>query len=138
MKQLILIVDDDAKYRKLIRDVLEAAGYATVSAENGARAIELTRLNTFRLIIMDVQMTVMDGVAAVKTLKADPATHAIPVIAVTALAMNGDRERILAAGFDDYLGKPISVKELRVVVARHLDLEAAGVVTHETKEVVSV
>ncbi len=70
---------------------------------------------------MDVQMPVMDGLSAVKILKADPVTRSIPVVAITALAMDGDRDRMLAAGFDGYLGKPVSIKEIRSIVAANLD-----------------
>lgn len=120
MQQLILIVDDDAKNRKLLTDVLQAGGHATLTAANGAHAIELARSAKPNLILMDVQMPLIDGLAAVKALKADRATRRIPVIAITALAMHGDRERMLAAGFDGYLKKPISIKELRAEVNRRL------------------
>ena len=121
MKKLILIADDDAKHRKLISAVLQAAGYDTLTATDGKSAIELARSDKPGLILMDAQMPVMDGLSAVKVLKEDHVTRAIPVIAITALAMDGDRERMLKAGFDGYLGKPLSIKELRSVVATHLD-----------------
>ena len=121
MKKLILIADDDEKHRRLINDVLQAAGYDTLTVPDGERVIEIARANQPALILMDVQMPVMDGLAAVKVLKADHVTRSIPVIAITALSMEGDRERMLEAGFDGYLAKPISIKELRSVVAAHLD-----------------
>ena len=126
MKKLILIADDDAKHLTLISDVLQAAGYDTLTATNGARAIEMARSDKPDLILMDVQMPVIDGVSAVKALKADHITRSIPVIAITALAMDGDRTRMLEAGFDGYLGKPISIKEFRSVVASHLDRGTEG------------
>ena len=121
MKKLILIADDDAKHRRLISDVLTAVGYDTLTATNGERAIEMARSDKPGLILMDVQMPVMDGLSAVKVLKADHVTRSIPVIAITALAMDGDRTRMLEAGFDGYLGKPLSIKELRSVVATQFD-----------------
>lgn len=121
MKRLILIADDDSKHRTLISDVLQAAGHDTLTATSGERAVELARSDKPSLILMDVQMPVMNGLSAVKVLKADPVTRSIPVIAITALAMDGDRERMMEAGFDGYLGKPIGIKELRSVVAAHLD-----------------
>jgi two-component system, cell cycle response regulator DivK len=100
MKKLILIADDDVKHRKLISDLLTAVGYDTLTATNGERAIEMARSDKPGLILMDVQMPVMDGLSAVKVLKADHVTRSIPVIAITALAMDGDRTRMLEAGFD--------------------------------------
>lgn len=120
MKQLILIVDDDANHRKLFTDVLQADGHATLTAENGERAIAMARSAKPVLIFMDIQMPVIDGLSALKALKADRDTRLIPVIAITALAMRGDRDRILAAGFDGYLSKPASVKEICSEVNRHL------------------
>jgi len=120
MKKLILIADDDEKHRKILTDVFQAEGCATLTAENGECAIELARSAKPDLIIMDVQMPVLDGLSAVKALKADPDMRSIPVIAITALAMNGDRDRILGAGFNGYLSKPIRIKELRAEVNRYL------------------
>jgi len=120
MKQLILIADDDAKHRKLLTDVLQAEGYATLTAENGESAIEMARSAKPGLILMDIQMPLIDGVTAVKVLKADPDTQMIPVIAITALAMSDDWKRISAAGFDGYLTKPINIQELRAEVNRRL------------------
>ncbi len=120
MKKLILIADDDAKCRKFLADALQANGHATLTAENGERAMELAREAKPDLILMDIHMPVLDGLSAVKALKADRDTRAIPVIAVTALAMHDDRERMLAAGFDEYLSKPVSIRKLRAEVNRRL------------------
>lgn len=122
MKKLILVVDDDERNRTLFSDVLSAAGHETITAENGGRVIELARSAKPDLILMDVQMPVIDGLAAVRRLKADPELRAIPAIALTAQAMDGDRERLLAAGFDDYVSKPVPLQTLRAVVAKHLNL----------------
>jgi CheY-like chemotaxis protein len=120
MKKLILIADDDGKHLKLLTDVLQAEGHAVITAENGQRAIELARSTRPSLIVMDVQMPMLDGFSAIRALKAVPETRFIPAIVITALAMNGDRERLLADGFDGYLSKPISIKKLRVEVNRLL------------------
>ncbi len=121
MKTLILIADDDARNRMLLTDVLESVGLDIVTAENGREAIALARTAKPAVIVMDVQMPVVDGIAAIAILKADPTLRAIPVIAITALAMAGDRERLLAAGFDGYLSKPANIKEVRAVVTNLLD-----------------
>ena len=126
MRKLILIADDNAQYRKLLSDALQAAGYDTLTVENGERAVELARSARPSLILMDVQMPLMDGLTAVRALKADHKTQFIRAIAITALAMDGDCERVLLAGFDGYLGKPISIKELRSVVASQIN-QASGI-----------
>ena len=126
MRKLILIADDNAQYRKLLSDALQAAGYDTLTVENGERAVELARSARPSLILKDVQMPLMDGLTAVRALKADHKTQFIRAIAITALAMDGDCERVLLAGFDGYLGKPISIKELRSVVASQIN-QASGI-----------
>jgi two-component system cell cycle response regulator DivK len=109
---LILIVEDNPRNLKLVRDVLEHAGYVTLAAERAELGLELARERGPDLVLMDVQLPGMDGVEALGHLRADPATAAVPVVAVTAFAMEADRARLLAAGFDDYIEKPISVREL--------------------------
>ncbi len=120
MKKLILIADDDVKHLELLTDVLQAEGHTVIAATNGECAIELARSAKPSLIIMDVQMPLLDGLSAIRALKTVQETRSIPAIAITAMAMGGDRERLLAAGFDGYLSKPISIKELRVEVNRQL------------------
>jgi len=116
----VLIVEDNAKNLKLVRDVLQFHGYTTLEAESGEAGIELARAQRPALILMDVQLPGMDGRAAVKVLKADPGTQHIPVIALTAFAMKGDQESLLAEGFDGYLSKPVNIKELPKVVESHV------------------
>ncbi len=109
---LILIVEDNEKNAKLLRDVLRVKGYNphhTVTAEEG---LEFARSHRPALILMDIQLPGMDGITALKHLRADPVTKAIPVLAVTASAMPMERTKIEAAGFDGYIPKPISVKEV--------------------------
>ena len=116
----ILIIEDNPKNLKLVRDVLRFHGYATLEAETGEAGIALARERRPTLILMDVQLPGMDGRAALKVLKADASTQHIPVIALTSFAMKGDRESLLAEGFDDYMAKPIDIKELPRVVESYL------------------
>jgi len=118
---LILIVEDNEKNRKLMRDVLQFKGYQTLESETAEEGIRVAQESRPALILMDLQLPGMNGIAALGQLRADPRTKAIPVIAVTASAMTHDRERILAAGFDGYQTKPISVKEFVEVVRQVLD-----------------
>jgi len=119
--ELILIVEDNEKNRKLMRDVLQFKGYQTLESETAEEGIRVAQESRPALILMDLQLPGMNGIAALGQLRADPRTKAIPVIAVTASAMTHDRERILAAGFDGYQTKPISVKEFVEVVRQVLD-----------------
>jgi len=111
-KKNILIVEDDAKNLKLLRDILQVSGYVTIEADNGRKAVELAKEKIPALILMDIQMPVMDGLEATKIIKADPVTQHIPIIALTAFAMGGDRERFIQAGCDDYLSKPYNIAVL--------------------------
>jgi two-component system cell cycle response regulator DivK len=117
----ILIVEDNEKNRKLVRDTLQVKGYETVEAETGEDGVRLARERAPALVLMDIQLPGIDGITALHQLRADPATRAIPVIAVTASVMTQDRQKIMAAGFDGYQGKPISVKELLETIRRILD-----------------
>jgi len=108
----ILVVEDNQKNMKLFRDVLQVTGYVTIEATTGEDAIELARSETPELVLMDVQLPGIDGVEALARLRGDERTASIPVLALTAQAMQGDRERFLGAGFDGYLSKPIDVTEL--------------------------
>lgn len=119
-KFLILIVDDRASSRELLRLVLERAGYAVVEAEDGQAALNNARARTPDLILLDLQMPVLDGYQVLAALRSEPRFEKLPVLALTASAMQGDRERILAAGFTDYLAKPAGPEILRATVARLL------------------
>jgi len=109
--ELILIVEDNDKNRKLMRDVLQHRGYRTIEAETGEEGIRLAREQHPALVLMDIQLPGIDGIVALTRLREDPTTRPIPVIAVTASAMTHDRQKIMAAGFDGYQTKPISVRE---------------------------
>jgi two-component system cell cycle response regulator DivK len=108
----VLVVEDDAESRRLLCELFTLRGYQAVPAETGTLALELAAQIMPRLIMMDIQLPDMTGTAALAGLRANPTTARIPVVAVTAFAMQGDRERILADGFDGYLSKPISVHTL--------------------------
>jgi two-component system cell cycle response regulator DivK len=107
----ILIVEDNEKNMKLVRDVLQVKGYRTLEAGSAEDGIALARAQTPDLVLMDIQLPGMNGIEALGVLRADPATAAIPVIAVTASVMQQDRNLITQAGFDAYIGKPINLKE---------------------------
>jgi two-component system, cell cycle response regulator DivK len=108
---LVLVVDDNEKNLRLARDVLRFGGLRTLEAATATDGIRLAGEHLPDVILMDVRLPDMDGPAALVQLRADPRTARIPVVAVTSSAMMGDRERLLSAGFDGYLEKPISVKE---------------------------
>jgi two-component system, cell cycle response regulator DivK len=115
----ILVVEDNDKNMKLFRDVLLATGYRPLEAATGGEAIDLAIAQAPDLVLMDIQLPDVDGIQALRLLRADVRTAGIPVLAVTALAMEGDRERFLAEGFDGYLSKPVDVRELIRTVRRH-------------------
>jgi CheY-like chemotaxis protein len=117
---LILIIEDNPRNLKLTRDVLQFKGYRTLEADTAEAGIALAREHQPALILMDVQLPGLDGCEAMKILKADISTRQIPVVAVTSFAMKGDRENLLAAGFDGYMSKPIDIKELPAVVEGYL------------------
>ena len=116
----ILIVEDNAANMKLAVFLLQHAGYTVLSAADAEAGLTLARNEHPDLILMDIQLPGMDGLAATALLKADEATRAIPVIALTALAMKGDEERILAAGCVGYLAKPMGYREVLASVATQL------------------
>ena len=116
----ILVVEDNEKNMKLLRDVLKATGHDVLEASSGEQALTLAREHGPGLILMDIQLPDMSGVEALGQLRADPRTAMIPVLAVTAQAMKGDREHFMAEGFNAYLSKPIDLDELLSAVDEHL------------------
>jgi two-component system cell cycle response regulator DivK len=110
--QQVLLVEDNEKSMKLFRDVLHATGYATLEASTAEEAVALALAHLPALVLMDVQLPGMSGVEALAQLRQDERTSSIPVLALTAQAMRGDRERFLDAGFDGYLSKPVDITEL--------------------------
>ena len=123
--ELILLVEDNEKNRKLAHDVLVHQGYRVSDAESAEEALRLVREQPPSLVLMDIHLPGMDGIAALRQLRADPATRTIPVMAVTASAMTHDRAKIMAAGFDGYQSKPISVKSFLAAVRELLDRPGA-------------
>ena len=123
MTRTILIADDDKKSIKLLRDFLQASGYSVAVARDGRETVALAQERKPDLILMDIRMPVMDGIAAMKELKTDPNTDRIPIIAITAHAMRGDKESFIQQGFDDFLAKPVDIHVLLDRVRLHLHEE---------------
>ena len=119
--ELIVLVEDNDKNRKLAHDVLVHQGYRVADAESAEEGLRLVREEAPRLVLMDIHLPGIDGIEALRQLRADPATRSIPVMAVTASAMTHDRAKIVAAGFDGYQSKPISVKPFLAAVRELLD-----------------
>ena len=115
----VLVVEDNEKNMKLFCDVLRATGYETLEAASGEAAVALAAERAPDLVLMDIQLPDIDGLEALRRLRADERTAAVPVLALTAQAMQGDRERFLDAGFDGYLSKPVDVPELIRTVGEH-------------------
>jgi CheY-like chemotaxis protein len=123
MSHKILIVEDNENNRSLFRDILTFHGYEVLVAADGQEGVALARGLMPDLILMDIQMPGMDGMTAGGILKGDPATSGLKIIALTSFAMRGDQEKFLAAGFDGFLSKPISTRELPGLVKRWLEEE---------------
>jgi CheY-like chemotaxis protein len=121
--ELILIIEDNEKNRKLARDVLQVKGFKTIESETAEDGLKLALDKSPALVLMDIQLPGMDGITALKQLRANPQTKSVPVIAITASTMTNNRQAMLAEGFDGYQSKPISVKdflgELERVLASH-------------------
>ncbi|TAN44264.1 MAG: response regulator [Nitrospirae bacterium] len=117
----ILIVEDNEKNRKLFKLVLGSIGHELLLAENGEEGIKTAEDERPELILMDIQMPVMDGISALKALKAADETRDIPVVALTSYAMKGDRERLLDIGFTAYMAKPIDVDKFKKMVGEILE-----------------
>jgi CheY-like chemotaxis protein len=118
--ELVLIIEDNEKNRKLCRDVLQVKGYRTIESESAEDGIKLANEKSPALILMDIQLPGIDGVTAMKQLKAGAATKHIPIIAITASAMTNNRTAMLAEGFDGYQTKPITLKDFLGEVERVL------------------
>jgi CheY-like chemotaxis protein len=116
----ILLADDNEDNISLFQDYLQAIGFQVSVARNGKEAIERTQEEQPNLILMDIQMPVMDGLEATRRLRTEAMLVPIPIIAVTSLAMSGDRERCLDAGANDYLSKPINLEKLLKTIKAHL------------------
>jgi two-component system cell cycle response regulator DivK len=123
--ELILIIEDNEKNRKLARDVLQVKGYTTIESETAEEGLKLALEKSPALVLMDIQLPGMDGITALKQLRANAQTKSIPVIAITASAMTNNRQAMLAEGFDGYQSKPISVKDFLGEIERVLVSKAS-------------
>lgn len=117
----VLIVEDNEKNRKLFKLLVTSMGHECFVATDGSIGIELARDGCPDLILMDIQMPVLDGLAALSQLQKHPETRDIPVVAVTSYAMDKDRNRLLSAGFTDYLAKPVDTQKFKEVISEILD-----------------
>ena len=115
----VLIVEDHVLHVKLLRDILNFYGYATLTAASGGAAIDIARRQRPDLILLDIRLPDIEGTEVASRLKADPDTRTTPIIAVTAFAMPGDRERCIGSGCDDYIAKPISIGGVVTLVEQY-------------------
>jgi two-component system, cell cycle response regulator DivK len=118
MTQVILVVEDNERNRKLVRTILKFRGFTVVECEDGESALGLAKQHRPVLVLMDIELPKIDGIAALGILRAHPETSAIPVVAVTASVTSAERERVTTAGFDGYLAKPIDIDEFNRTVDR--------------------
>ena len=116
----ILLAEDNETNIVMIGDYLSSLGYRVIVTRNGAEALARAREALPELIVMDVQMPVMDGLEATRRIRAESRLAAIPIVALTALAMPGDREKCIAAGANDYLSKPVSLRGLAATIEAHI------------------
>ena len=120
MAKRILVIEDNEDNRRIVRDLLESRDYVVVEAVTGDDGVRLAREARPDLILMDIQLPGIDGYEATRQLKADPAIAAIPIIAVTSFALNGDETKARAAGCDGYVAKPFSPRALLSVIQEYL------------------
>ncbi len=119
--EVVLVVEDDSKSRKLVRDLLTFKGYEIIEAETGEEGVGLAQERRPSLILMDIRLPGIDGIQALERLRAEVATQGIPVMAMTASVMSGDRQRVLDAGFDAFQSKPIKIKDFVAAVEQLLE-----------------
>jgi CheY-like chemotaxis protein len=124
MDRTILVVDDNEANLRLINAMLKTRGYDLMEARSGEAALDILAAQQPSLVLMDVQMPGLSGIDVARTIRSMPTLTDVPLIAITAMAMKGDREEILAAGFNDYLAKPYKMGELLSLVARWLPPQA--------------
>lgn len=122
----VLVAEDNAVNRELLRELLEMRGYSVTEACNGQEVLEMIERGQPDLLLLDIGMPILDGFATVRKIRGNPQFSALPVLAVTAYAMRGDREKILKSGFDGYLSKPISSHALDEELNRHLSNKLSG------------
>jgi CheY-like chemotaxis protein len=122
----ILIAEDNPVNRELLRELLEMQGYEVFEAGNGQEALVMIEQIRPDLLVLDLGMPVLDGFGAIRKIRADPASAKLPVLAATAFAMRGDREKTLEAGFDGYVSKPINPTTLKVEIDRLMAATTVG------------
>lgn len=122
MKKILLVEDNDVN-RELVREILEARGFEVLEAQNGLEALHMIPKVSPDLVLLDIQMPVLDGITAIKQLRQKPQYADLPVLALTAYAMVGDRERVMAAGFSGYVTKPVDSKALLAEIDNLLGLK---------------
>jgi two-component system cell cycle response regulator DivK len=122
----ILIAEDRPSSRELIRTVLEGCGYIVVEAADGRQAVDAAKRESPDLLIVDLQMPALDGVGVLAELRRDARFAGVPIVALTASAMQGDRERALEAGFTEYITKPVNLRFLREQISRLLSCPAGS------------
>lgn len=116
----VMVVEDNEKNRKLMRVVLKAKGYNVIEAATGEEALNILRNQKPDIILMDIQLPGIDGITLIKQIKGTTALKDTPIIAVTAYAMKGDEEKIMEAGCDAYVSKPINTQELPLIVEKYI------------------
>ena len=118
----ILYIEDNAHNRRIVRKILSLRGYQVIEAEDGLQGFQMIQKLNPPLVLLDISLPTMHGIEIAGKVKSDPELRHIPLIALTASAMRGDRERFLAAGCDDYLSKPVQASELLKMVEYHYPL----------------
>jgi CheY-like chemotaxis protein len=121
MKQILIVEDKDTS-RELLRTVLERQGYGVLEAKDGEEALQLIKAQTLDLVLLDLQIPIRNGYSVLQVIRSDDRLAALPVVALTASAMQGDREKALAAGFTGYIAKPVGPAQLRELVTQMLEL----------------
>lgn len=125
MKRILLVEDNDVN-RELVREILESRDFEVLEAHNGLEALHMIPKTSPDLVLLDIQMPVLDGISAIKQLRQKPQYADLPVLALTAYAMVGDRDRVMAAGFTGYVTKPVDSKALLTQIDNLLGLEVDG------------
>jgi len=120
----VLIAEDNAVNRELLRELLEIRGYAVMEACNGVEALDQIAKTTPDILLLDLSMPVLDGFGTIERIRKNPSFNTLPVLAVTAYAMQGDREKIMTSGFDGYLSKPINAMALQKELERLEELKS--------------
>jgi two-component system, cell cycle response regulator DivK len=116
----VLIVEDNEKNMKLVRDILQHQGHATLQAATGGEGVRMARESVPDLVLMDIQLPDIDGITALREIRSDPALDSVPVLAVSASVMPDEQLKIVTSGFDAFITKPINLKQFRETVAHYL------------------